>query len=160
MSTLSLAGLTVELVRPLNHRSDEEKLLQVLGAVDSDTLNFILCDTLAGGVPVAQQLIHRVDNRLVGPDNKTALFQLLTEEKVTELTAASKGALLRAIQRHHSKNSVHARAIKALFLAATPTELTWLKRWYQLSVPVFPVCVCLCLDSAPSLFFSFPSPSL
>lgn len=73
-----------------------------------------------------RRLISGVDDRLFGPDNRAALFQLLCEERLADLSIPARAALIAALQRGRTSSS-DERAIVAIFLGTRGERLTDLK---------------------------------
>ncbi|MFH1810231.1 MAG: phosphatase domain-containing protein [Pseudomonadota bacterium] len=72
------------------------------------------------------RLVEAMDDRWFGPDNREALLDLLTDERVGDLSTDSRARLITALQRGETPRQSE-RAIESLFLATTGSELTALK---------------------------------
>lgn len=67
-----------------------------------------------------------MDDRVVGPDSKTAFLNLLSKERVGDLSVESKARVVQALQKHDT-NSLEEKAIGALFLSTSGEALSALK---------------------------------
>ncbi|MBL8913549.1 MAG: hypothetical protein JNM17_22810 [Archangium sp.] len=104
-------------------RKEETALLALFKNANAGELN-----QLINGL--SRQELHEVtsdmNDRLFGPDNKTAFLSLLTKERVGDLTVESRAKLVQALQIN-STDGKEEKAIGALFLATKGEGLSALK---------------------------------
>lgn len=114
----------LHLVRELlAHRTtaDEEgRLLALVRALDTDELNELLDDK------TADRLFRAMDNRILGPDNRDALLDLLTVERAGELGLHARASVIYGLQAGRTGRAGE-QAVAALFCAVQGAELTHLK---------------------------------
>lgn len=108
------------LLRGWTTRWDETRILNILRGCDGTELNLVL-----GGVDL-HQLTNDVDDHVWGPKNKETLYQLLTEQRLDELSVDTRAALILSLQTGNTHRS-DERAIRNLFLGTRGAELTRLK---------------------------------
>lgn len=72
------------------------------------------------------ELVSDLDDRLIGPDNKTAFLELLTKTRVGDLTVESRAKVVQALQLGGT-DTLEEKAITAVFLATKGEGLTQLK---------------------------------
>lgn len=104
-------------------RKEETQLLELFKGVNKGELN-----QLINGL--SRQELHEVtsdmNDRLFGPDNKTAFLNVLTRDRVQDLTVESRAKLVQALQIN-STDGKEEKAITALFLATKGEGLSALK---------------------------------
>ncbi|WP_437937662.1 phosphatase domain-containing protein [Sorangium sp. So ce341] len=101
-------------------RQDERRILEILAgstAAELDEL-LVLLDLPA--------LLGDVDDRLLGPDNRTALLDLLTAERLGDLGVPARAALASALQRGRTGRR-DEQALRRLWLGTRGEGLTRLK---------------------------------
>ncbi|WP_437577122.1 phosphatase domain-containing protein [Sorangium sp. So ce887] len=101
-------------------REDERRILEILAgatAVELDQL-LLLLDLRA--------LLGDVDDRLIGPDNRTALLDLLTAERLGDLGIPARAALASALQRGRTGRR-DEQALRRLWLGTRGADVTRLK---------------------------------
>lgn len=101
-------------------RRDEAEILGLLRCAEPLELDHVVTRIDLGW------LISGVDDRLLGPDNRTALLSLLCEERLADLSARARAALIGALQRGRT-SSADERAIRRIFLGTRGAMLTELK---------------------------------
>ncbi len=101
-------------------RSEESRILGILRGARAGEL-----DHLLSSLPL-DALISSVDDRLIGPDHRTALFQLLCHERLADLSIRTRAALVSTLQRGRT-SAQDERAIAWIFLGTRGKELTALK---------------------------------
>jgi hypothetical protein len=102
------------------HRGREAEILALLdGASPGDLDPILLRLDLV-------RLIGDVDDRLFGPDNRAALFRLLCEERLGDLSIAARARLVAALQRGRTCAD-DERAIAAIFRGTRGAALTEMK---------------------------------
>jgi hypothetical protein len=106
--------------------TDREEEAQVLAMFKSATVGEL--NGLLSGMTREElhELTEDLDDRLIGPDNKSAFFTLLSKERVGDLTVDSRAKLVQALQLH-STDSLEEKTITDVFLATKGTALTALK---------------------------------
>lgn len=119
----SAEALCAELERLLQghtDRNEEADVLSLLREAPDAALDLALCKIDVNA------LISGVDNRLFGPDNRTALLRLLTEERVGALNVPARANLVAALQRGRT-SSLDEKAIAEIFLKTHGRALSALK---------------------------------
>lgn len=100
--------------------SREGEALALLRGATTAELNDIIVGT------DMHRLFASLDDRLIGPDNRTALIELLARERQSELSVAATAEVIYGLQRGWSGRA-REEAIRDLLLARTGVELTHLK---------------------------------
>jgi hypothetical protein len=101
-------------------RRDERRILEILAgstAAELDEL-LVLLDLPA--------LLGDVDDRLLGPDNRAALLELLTAERLGDLGVPARAALASALQRGRTGRR-DEQALRRLWLGTRGADVTRLK---------------------------------
>ncbi len=101
-------------------RVEEARVLDLLRGAGPREL-----DDLLGRLPL-EALVTSIDDRVVGPDNRTALLRLLSEERLTDLSVPTRAALVSALQRGRTDTSDEG-AIGRILLGTRGAALTDLK---------------------------------
>ncbi|MEW5738944.1 MAG: phosphatase domain-containing protein [Myxococcota bacterium] len=101
-------------------RAEEGRILDILKSASPRELNYLVTKL------DLHELVEAMDDRLVGPDNRTAFFQLLTKDRVGDLSVAARVALINGLQRGSTDGQEEA-AIRDVFLATKGADLTALK---------------------------------
>ena len=114
------AALIRALVEGRTDRTEEERLLGLLRNASAPDLNEVLSSVDTGN------LVSSLDDRPLGPDHRTALRRLLTEERLAELSAPARAALLYGLQKGRTDRD-DEEAIARVFAATSGAELTRLK---------------------------------
>lgn len=99
---------------------DEARILDLLRAASATEL-----DALVRGVD-ARRLFDSIDDRLIGPDHATALIDLLTVQRLADLSLAARANLSWGMQQGVTVRR-EERGIANLLLAARGAELTRFK---------------------------------
>lgn len=115
----AVSTLAALVARPTDRR-EERRILDLLAACSPEDLDAIVASE---HLPA---LLATVDDRLLGPDNRTALLDLLSDRRVADLGVRARAALVRALARGRTDGR-DERAIGAIFLATRGPELTALK---------------------------------
>lgn len=102
------------------NRLDERKILELFESASAVELNHFITNI------DVDALLSDVDNRVVGPDNLTALLELLCIKRAHELGLPVRASLMFALQRGMT-HSLAERMIRALFLGVRGRELTEFK---------------------------------
>lgn len=104
-------------------RKEEARILDLFKSASLGELN-----GLVGGLSTKElhELVSDMDDRLIGPDNKTAFLGLLSKERVGELTVDSRAKLVHALQQGGT-DRLEEKAITGVFLATKGEHLTQLK---------------------------------
>ena len=111
----------VELQDGHTDRRDEARILELLrglGAADFDAVVARLD---------LEDLFDDFDDRLIGPDHKSALYRLLSKERVADLSITSRARLIDALQEGDTERA-DERAAVDVFLATRGAPLRELKR--------------------------------
>src|SRR5262245_3711548 len=116
----ALAALLTQLLDGHTSRDDEAKILELLRAAPGAEL-----DALAGG-PLLARLLDDVDDRVVGPDHRSALLALFARERLAELGVEARAALVRGLQRGRTGSAAEA-AIRDVLVRTRGAELGRLK---------------------------------
>ncbi|WP_437724322.1 phosphatase domain-containing protein [Sorangium sp. So ce861] len=101
-------------------RQDERRILEILAGATAAELDELL---VLLDVPA---LLGDVDDRLLGPDNRTALLELLTAERLGDLGVPARAALASALQRGRTGRR-DEQALRRLWLGTRGEDLTRLK---------------------------------
>ncbi|WP_437762716.1 phosphatase domain-containing protein [Sorangium sp. So ce281] len=101
-------------------RDDERRILEILAGSTAVELDQLL---LQLDLPA---LLGDIDDRLIGPDNRTALLDLLTAERLGDLGIPARAALVSALQRGRT-GSLDERALRRLWLGTRGADVTRLK---------------------------------
>ena len=99
---------------------EERQILDVLAGASPDMLNALLA-----GVDAAA-LFRSVDDRWLGPDHRTELTRLLTQDRIDDLTLESRAAILYALQAGWTSGP-DEQGILAVLRATRGVDLTRLK---------------------------------
>lgn len=108
------------LLRGHTSRRDEARLLAILAGLDAPSLDRALAALDLG------HLVRAVDDHWTGPDHRAALFQVLTRERLADLSVPTRAALVLALQTGRTSRP-HERAIREVFLGTRGRDLTALK---------------------------------
>jgi hypothetical protein len=126
-----------ELMRGHTDREEEAEIISLLADADRTTLNESL-----NQLELAH-LFNDVDDRLIGPDNKTRLLNLLSKERLNDLEVPARAAIVDGLQRgpttlsdeeHHvdgapqpQAGGIEEQSVTNIFLGTRATSLTALK---------------------------------
>ncbi|MHB8872507.1 MAG: phosphatase domain-containing protein [Myxococcaceae bacterium] len=104
-------------------RGEEKQIIGIFAGASAGELNGMLAK-----LPLHElhELIGDVDDRFIGPDNKTALLKLLSKDRLPELSTESRAKLVQALQ-HQKTGGGDEKAIRDIFLGTTGPALTALK---------------------------------
>lgn len=111
------------LMRGHMDRKEEARALTLLRGTTAGELNQLFS---AMSREEVHELFEAMDDRLIGPDNRTAFVGLLTKERVGDLTIENRAKVVQALQAG-STGSLEEKAITNLFLATKGEGLTQLK---------------------------------
>ncbi len=110
----------LQLMKGHTDRAEEAEVLGLFRGAARGELDFMLMR-----LPLAD-LIADIDDRVIGPDNRTALLNLLCAERLTELSAGARAGLINGLQQGRT-GSAREDAIQKVFLGTLGDELTALK---------------------------------
>lgn len=112
-----------ELINGHTSRTDERRIIELMRGMSPGALNVVL-----GSLSVKElhELIGDIDDRLIGPDNHKNFLDLLSKERLPELTVDSRAKLVHALQ-HHRTSGADEAAIRDVFLGTRGPALTALK---------------------------------
>ena len=126
-----------ELMRGHTDREEEAEIISLLTDADKVTLNESM-----NQLELAH-LFNDVDDRPIGPDNKTRLLNLLSKDRLDDLEVPARAAVVDGLQRgpttlsdeeHHFQGTpkpqaggIEEQSITNLFLGTLSTDLTGLK---------------------------------
>lgn len=104
-------------------RKEEARVLTLFREANPGELNQLL-----NGLTRAElhELASDMDNRIIGPDSKTAFLNLFAKERVGELSVESKARFIQALQ-HGSTGAAEEKAIGQVLLATRGEPPTALK---------------------------------
>lgn len=122
----SAAQLITQLLDGRTGGGEEKQILEVLRSATADELNDILTEVNTG------DLFASVDDRLVGPDRRKELIQLLCYERVKELNLHAVAALIGGLQVGHTEER-DEQAIVDLVSMYSGNDLTHLKNTINLA---------------------------
>lgn len=101
-------------------RTDEQRILALFEDASATELNYLLLNV------DLDDLLSDVDDRVVGPDHRTTLLELLCVKRAPELGLPLRAALVAALQKGHT-HRLAERMVHALFLGLRGRELTEFK---------------------------------
>lgn len=101
-------------------RSEERRILELFTGATAAELNYLLLNV------DLDALLGDVDDRVVGPDNLTALLEMLCVKRAPELGLPVRAALIHALQKGETPGLAE-RMVRALFLALRGRELSEFK---------------------------------
>lgn len=101
-------------------RSEERRILELLASATGSELNYLLLNV------DLDALLGDVDDRVAGPDNLTALLELLCVKRAPELLLTVRAALITALQKGDT-HGLAERMVRALFLGLRGHELSEFK---------------------------------
>ncbi|MFY0564332.1 phosphatase domain-containing protein [Archangium lansingense] len=101
-------------------RSEERRILELFTGATAAELNYLLSNV------DLDALLGDVDDRVVGPDNLTALLELLCVKRAPELGLPLRAALITALQKGETPGLAE-RMVRALFLGLRGRELSEFK---------------------------------
>jgi hypothetical protein len=101
-------------------RREERRILDLLGEATALELNHLLLNVNLDA------LISDLDDRVIGPDHRTELLELLCVKRARELGLPVRAALVTALQKGHT-HGLFERMLQALFLGLFGRELTEFK---------------------------------
>jgi hypothetical protein len=101
-------------------REDERRILEILAGSTAIELDQLL---LQLDLPA---LLGDMDDRLVGPDNRTALLDLLTADRLGDLGIPARAALASALQRGRT-GRLDEQALRRIWLGTRGADVTRLK---------------------------------
>lgn len=123
----SSAQARVNTVRSLlaghTDRTEEKQILELFKSASKAELNQMIT---ALSRKEMHELISDMDDRLLGPDHKTAFVELISQDRVGDLTIDARGMFIQALQ-YHSTDSLDEKAITRIFLATKGEGLSALK---------------------------------
>ncbi|WPB75521.1 phosphatase domain-containing protein [Archangium violaceum] len=101
-------------------RTEERRILELFAGAAAAELNYLLLNV------DLDALLGDVDDRVVGPDNLTALLELLCVKRAPELGLPLRAALITALQKGRTPGLAE-RMVRALFLGLRGRELSEFK---------------------------------
>lgn len=101
-------------------RYEERQVIDLLGRVDAAELDWIVRHV------DLEAMVDSVDDRVFGPDNLTALYDLLGGPRLPDLSVRARAALITALQGGQTDEADEA-AIERIALGTTGRDLTALK---------------------------------
>ncbi|WP_437622413.1 phosphatase domain-containing protein [Sorangium sp. So ce1151] len=107
-------------LRSHTDRQDERRILEILAGATAAELDQLLLEL------DLRALLGDVDDRLMGPDNRTALLELLTAERLGDLGIPARAALASALQRGRT-GRLDEQALRRIWLGTRGADVTRLK---------------------------------
>ena len=104
-------------------RKEEAQVLSMFREAPVGELNQLMAGLTRNEL---HELIEDMDNRLIGPDNRTAFLNVISKERVNELSVESKAKFIGALQQGNT-GSAEEKAIGQVILATKGEPLTALK---------------------------------
>ena len=104
-------------------RKEEARILTIFREAPAGELNQLLAGLNGDEF---HELTEDMDNRLIGPDSRSAFLNLFSKERVGELTVDSKAKFIQALQRN-ATGKLEEKAIGQVILATKGEPLTALK---------------------------------
>jgi hypothetical protein len=111
------------LMRGHMDRKEEARALDVLKGTTPGELNQIFSGLSRDEV---HELFEAMDDRLIGPDNRTAFVAFLTKDRLGDLTVENRAKVVQALQAG-STGGLEEKAITNVFLGTKGEALTQLK---------------------------------
>lgn len=111
-------------------RHEEAEIISLLQDADKVTLNETMQELNL------DDLFHDVDDRWVGPKNKTGLLNMLTKDRISDLETGSKAAIVEGLAKGWTSfgseeptwaGGIEEQSIRNVFLGTEGSELTDLK---------------------------------
>ncbi|MFT3713090.1 MAG: hypothetical protein QM817_36005 [Archangium sp.] len=122
-SVQTMANQIRTLLQGHTDRNEEKQILSLFKNASKVELNQLI-------TTLSRDEMHEVtsdmNDRLFGPDNKTAFMNLLTHDRVGDLTIESKAKLIQAMQINSTEH-IEEKGITSLFLNTKGAALTELK---------------------------------
>ena len=105
-------------------QSAERRILNIFRGSTAAELNELIC-----GMPLHDfhKLMSDIDDRLIGPDNRTVFLNELSKERLGDLTVESRARLIGELQYHRTGRR-DEKAIRDVFLGTKGADLTKLKK--------------------------------
>lgn len=123
----STAQARVNRVRELlvghTDRKEEREILDLFKNASKAELNQMVS---ALSRKEMHELVSDMDDRLIGPDHKTAFVELLSKDRVGDLTIEARAQFVQALQ-YRSTDSLDEKAITSVFVATKGPALSALK---------------------------------
>lgn len=104
-------------------RAEEKQVLTLFRSASKAELNGLISGLSRDEL---HELVEDMDDRFLGPDNRTAFLTLLSTERVADLPIDARAKVIQALQ-HGETDSVREKAITQLFLATKGEGLSALK---------------------------------
>ena len=101
-------------------RKEEGKILDIFRSANPKELNYLVSRL------DMHELLEDVDDRLMGPDNRTALVTMLTRDRVGDLSVGARVSLINAFQ-NGGTDGLEEKGIRNLFVGTKGKDLTALK---------------------------------
>lgn len=101
-------------------RHDERRILEILAGATAVELDEMLLEL------DLRALLDDLDDRLIGPDNRTALLDLLTADRLGDLGVPARAALASALQRGRT-GRLEEQALRRIWLGTRGADVTRLK---------------------------------
>jgi hypothetical protein len=101
-------------------RREERRILDLLGEASATELNHLLLNVSLDA------LLSDLDDRVIGPDHRTELLEMLCVKRARELGLPVRAALVTALQKGRT-HGLAERMLRALFLGLSGRELTEFK---------------------------------
>jgi uncharacterized protein DUF2183 len=103
-------------------RSEEAKIIGLMHDAKAPELNYMISRLNMA------DLISDIDDRgIFGPNNRTAFLQMLTRDRLGDLSVSSRASLLDGLQRSDTDDDPEKKAVLNLFLGTHGADLTDLK---------------------------------
>ena len=120
MTLEALVAKIERLQRGHTDRKDEAEIIELLSGLSDADLDEAL------SVLDVNRLLSDVDDRIVGPKNRTALLELVVHDRIEALSMQSRIRLVKALQRGHT-DAADERAIRRIFIATKGWDLLTLR---------------------------------
>ena len=101
-------------------RTEEERILDILRSAAKTDLNYVLANLNL------RETIGDIDNRSIGPDNKDALYRLLSRDRLPDISIRNRATLITAVQLGTTDSSAE-RFVRDILVGTKGAELTALK---------------------------------
>ena len=113
-----------QLMKGHTDRADERQIIALFKGASASELNELILELPAHDF---HELVSDLDDRLIGPDNRTAFLSLLSKERLGELSVDSRAKLIGVLQYHQTR-SLDEKAVRDIFLGTKGADLSKLKK--------------------------------
>ncbi len=113
-----------ELLKGHTDRNEEKQILALFKGASADDLNAMVAQ-------MPQHELHEkvsdMNNRLFGPDNRTAFLTLMSNDRLEDLSVENRAKVISTLQ-YHRTDSLDEKAVRDIFLGTRGKDLSELKK--------------------------------